>query len=275
MRVVAAVLLGLLLASSAGAQQPPQDVQLSPGLPSELQNVAFEQRLGDPLPRDLVFLDETGRPVRVGDYLGERPVVLVLAYFTCRVLCHEVLNGVASSLAVLKFDVGDQFDVLTVSFDPRDTPEAATAAKRGYLQRYGRPDTESGWHFLTGDEPAIRELTEAVGFRYEYDPRLDQFAHASGIVVVTPDGRLTRYFYGVEFAPRDLRLALVEAADNKIGNPVDQLLLYCFQYDPATGKYGAVVMNILRLAGAATVIGLALLILLLRRRRPEQTEMTA
>jgi protein SCO1/2 len=275
MRSISAAIFALLLAAPAVAQQPPQDVKLSKGLPRELRDVAFEQRLDEPLPLDLVFIDEHGDAVRLGDYFGEKPVVLVLAYYTCRMLCHEVLNGVASSLSVLKFDAGDEFDVLTVSFDPRDTPQAAAAAKRGYLHRYGREGAEEGWHFLTGEEQAIRSLTEAVGFRYEYDPRLDQYAHASGIVVVTPQGRLARYFYGVEFAPRDVRLALVEASENRIGNPVDQLLLYCFQYDPATGKYGAVVMNMLRVGAILTVIGVTVLILVLRRLHPVSPPVSA
>jgi protein SCO1/2 len=265
----AALVLAAAL-SPALAQRPPTEARMNEGLPGELRDVAFDQHLGEPLPLDLEFTDSEGRAVRLGDYFGERPVVLVLAYYTCRMLCHEVLNGVASSLAVLSFDAGDEFDVLTVSFDPRDVPESAAAAKRGYLHRYGREDAERGWHFLVGEEPQIRALTEAVGFRYEYDERLDQYAHASGIVVVTPEGRLARYFYGVEFAPRDVRLALVEASENRIGNPVDQLLLYCFQYDPATGKYGAVVMNMLRVGAILTVIGVIALILLLRRVRPRR-----
>jgi protein SCO1/2 len=263
-------ILALLVVAPTVAQQPPRDAQLSEGLPRELRNVAFEQHLDAQLPLDLSFVDEHGEGVRLGDYFGEKPVVLVLAYYTCRMLCHQVLNGVASSLGVLEFTAGEEFDVVTVSFDPRDEPEAAAAAERGYLHRYSQQDTAGGWHFLTGEEAEIRRLTETVGFRYEYDPRLDQFAHASGIVVVTPEGKLARYFYGVEFPPRDLRLALVEASENRIGNPVDQLLLYCFQYDPATGKYGAVVMNMLRVAAVLTLVGVVLLILVLRRRHPAQ-----
>jgi protein SCO1 len=181
-------------------------------------------------------------------------------------LCTQILSGLESALRVLSFNPGQEFEVVSVSFDPKDTVEIAAAKKETYLKRYHRPGTANGWHFLTGDETNIKALTDAVGFHYKYDPKTDQFAHASGVMVVTPDGRLSKYFYGVEYSPRDLRLGLVEAAQNKIGNPVDQLLLFCFHYDPATGKYGAVAMNMVRFAGAGfALIGGCFLLIVFRR----------
>ena len=187
-------------------------------------------------------------------------------------LCTQILNGVESSLKAVSLNPGQDFEVVSVSFDPKDTPELAAAKKQMYLRRYGRPNTANGWHFLTGDEANIKALTDAVGFHYKYDPATDQFAHASGIMILTPDGRVSRYFYGVEYAPRDMRLGLVEASQNKIGNPVDQILLFCYHYDPATGKYGAVAMNLLRAAGAGFVLicGAFLLIVLRRELRAGQ-----
>jgi protein SCO1/2 len=261
---------GLVLLAALGlpvaAQIPPPEARLDVGLPGPLRDVAFDQRLDQEIPLDLVFRDAEGRSVRLGDLFGERPVVLALAYYSCPMLCTQVLQGMASSLGVVSFEAGKAYDVITVSFDARDTPEQARAHKRATVGRYGREDTVDAWHFLVGDPAEIEALTEAVGFRFTWDPERGQFAHASGIMILTPEGRISRYFYGIEYAPRDLRLGLIEAAANRIGNPVDQLLLYCFQYDPATGRYGAVVMNMLRLGAPATFVGLALLILFLRRR---------
>jgi protein SCO1/2 len=234
--------------------------------PPILRNVAIEQRLDRPLPLDLPFRDESGRTVHLSDYFGKRPVVLVLAYYNCPMLCTQVLNGLLSSLRVLTFDAGREFEVVTVSFDPRDTPAAARAKKEPYVARYGRPGAASGWHFLTGEPRSIAGLTDAVGFRYSWDDRIGQFAHASAIYVATPDGRLSRYFFGIEYAPRDLRLALVEASRGKIGTPVDQLLLYCYHYDPVAGRYGAVVMNMVRLGGIAAVLVLAIFLSVMWRR---------
>jgi protein SCO1/2 len=244
-----------LLAQSAVDSRPPI-----------LRNVAIEQRLDRPLPLDLPFRDESGRTVHLSDYFGKRPVVLVLAYYNCPMLCTQVLNGLLSSLRVLSFDAGREFEVVTVSFDPRDTPVAARAKKEPYIARYGRPGAASGWHFLTGAPRSIAGLTDAVGFRYSWDERIGQFAHASAIYVATPDGRLSRYFFGIEYAPRDLRLALVEASRGKIGTPVDQLLLYCYHYDPVAGRYGAVVMNMVRLGGVAAVLVLAIFLSVMWRR---------
>jgi protein SCO1/2 len=242
------------------AQTPPET------RPQILRNVAIEQRLDRPLPLELPFRDETGRTVRLRDYFGKRPVVLVLAYYNCPMLCTEVLNGLTAAMRVLTFDAGREFEVVTVSFDPRDTPADARAKKEPYVARYGRPTGAAGWHFLTGAPASIAGLTEAVGFRYAWDERIGQFAHASAIYVATPDGRLSRYFYGIEYAPRDVRLALVEASRGKIGTPVDQLLLYCYHYDPAAGRYGAVVMNIVRVAGVGAVVLLTTFLTLMWRR---------
>ena len=218
------------------------------------------------MPLDLTFRDETGQPVTLGQYFGSKPVILALVYYECPMLCTLTLNGLVSALKAVSFDVGNQFNVVTVSFNPAETPNLAAAKKETYLKSYGRAGADAGWHFLTGDAANIKRLVDAVGFRYRYVPEQKQFAHAAGITVLTPSGKIARYFFGVEFAPRDLRLGLVEAANEKIGSPVDQLLLYCFHYDPVTGKYGAVVMNIIRLGGVVTVLALGGAVLIMRRR---------
>ncbi len=235
-------------------------------LPGPLAEVGFDQRLGEQIPLDLRFLDESGQEVTLGRYFGQRPVILALVYYECPMLCSMVLNGMVSSLRALSFDPGSEFEVLVVSFDPGETPDLAQKAKQIYLNLFDRPGTEAGWHFLTGGDAAIRALTRSVGFRYVYLPEDDQFAHAAGILTLTPEGRVARYHYGVEYAPRDVRLGLVEAADNQIGSMVDQVLLYCFHYDPTTGKYSAAAMNILRLAAASTVIVLGWFLLRQWRR---------
>jgi len=261
MRIANAWVLVVTLGAAVAAQALPG---LPPGaegrgpvpaseMPGQLREVSFDQRLGESLPMDATFRDETGQAVTLGELLDGKPGILALVYYECPMLCTLTLNGLASVLGVLEFDAGREFEVLTVSFDPRETPDLARAKKTNYLQRYGRPGAEDGWHFLTGDEESIRRLTESVGFRYTWDEAARQFAHAAGIVVVTPDGRLARYFYGVEYPPKDLRLGLVEAADGKIGGFVDQLLLYCFHYDPATGRYGAAVMRLVQ-TGAALML---------------------
>ncbi len=219
-----------------------------------LQEVGIDQRIGQQLPLDLTFRDETGQTVPLRRYFGARPVLLTLVYYQCPMLCSQVLNGVVGGLLPLKLSAGRDFDIVTVSFDPRDTPAEATEKRDMYLKRYGRAGAEKGWHFLTGDTPAIEALTRAVGFRYAWDPKIQQYAHASGIMMATPDGRLSHYFYGIEYTPKDLRLALVESSQGKLGNVVDQVRLYCYHYDPATGKYGAVVMNMLRLGGGLTLL---------------------
>jgi protein SCO1/2 len=235
-------------------------------LPPQLRDVGIDQRLNARVPLELGFRDESGAPVALRSYFGRRPVVLALVYYECPMLCTMVLNGLLKSLRAINLDAGRDFEVVTVSFDPSETHELAAAKKQSYVERYSRPTAAAGWHFLTGEEEAIRKLTQAVGFRYKYDPATNQFAHASAIMVLTPDGRLARYLYGIEYAPRDLRLALVEAAAGKIGTAVDQVLLYCFHYDPATGKYSLLIMNIIRAAGAATVVALGLFMLVMFRR---------
>jgi protein SCO1/2 len=229
----------------------------SDAVPPGLQDVGIDQNLDAQVPLDLTFRDESGAAVRLEQYFHDgKPVILNLVYYECPMLCTLVLNGLTSALRALSFDVGKQFEIITVSFDPKESAELAAGKKQTYLDEYRRPGADKGWHFLTGDAVAIESLARSVGFRYRYDPAAKQFAHAAAIMVLTPKGRVARYFYGVEYAPRDLRLGLIEAADNRIGNPVDQLLLYCFHYDPTTGKYSAAVLNIVRLAGAATVLGL-------------------
>ncbi len=249
-------------------------------MPGPLKEVGIEQHLGEQLPLDAVFVDERGREVSLGDVFGARPVVMVFVYYECPMLCPMVLNGVAKSLGVLSFDAGQEFDVVVVSIDPAETPEMAAAAKRTTVKRYGRPETAAGWHFLTapqgeGGAESIRRVTEAAGFRYAFveesgvtpeGGRRYQFAHASSMIVVTPDGKLAKYLMGIDFPPKDVRLALVEASAGRIGTVVDQILLYCFRYDPKLGKYTAVVTRILRLAGVAFCLGLALFLFIMWRR---------
>lgn len=237
--------------------------------PAELRDVGIEQRLNQPVPLDLQFRNEAGEPVTLRSLMRGKPVILSLAYYQCPMLCTLVLNGLTAAMKALPFDAGNEFDVITVSFDPRDTPELAAKKKATYLGEYRRQGAEQGWHFLTGDEASIKALTDAVGFRYNYLPDKGQFAHAAGIMVLTPAGVLSRYFYGVEFAPRDLKFGLMEAADGKIGSPVDQLMLFCFQYDPATGRYTTVVLNAIRVGGVLTLVALGLfMVRSWRRDRP-------
>ena len=243
--------------------------------PLALRNVDLEQKLGAQLPLDAGFRDETGRTVKLKDYFGRRPVILAFVYYNCQDLCPLVLDGLVRSMRPLSFDIGDQFDVVTVSFDPRDTPALAAAKKSDYVKQYSRPGAGEGWHFLTGDEKSIQRLTEAVGFRYNYERDQDRFGHATGIVLLTPGGKIARYFYGIEFSPRDLRLGLIEASSNKIASPIDQLLLFCYHYDPATGKYSLLITNLIRLGGVATVIALgSFIVVMLRRERHRQWQPT-
>ena len=217
---------------------------------------------------DLEFRNEEGRLVALGDFFHDKPVILSLVYHECPMLCSEVLEGMLRAFRVLRFDVGKEFEVLTVSFNPREDAPLAKSAKESYVRRYKREGAAEGWHFLTGDQTSIDRLTQAVGFRYRYDAQKNQYAHAGGIMVLTPQGRLSRYFYGIEFAPKDLRLGLVEASENKIGSIVDQVLLFCYHYDPVTGKYGLVILTTMRIVGVAFVLGLgAYVVLMLRRER--------
>jgi protein SCO1/2 len=269
----ATLLLSLALASlPVSAQSEPSRGE---DLPTELEDVGFDQRLGEMVPLDLRFTDETGRDIELGSLFGERPVLLALVYYDCPMLCPMILEGLTKALRPLTFDPGKEFEVVVVSFDARETAAMAAATKATHLERYGRPGTETGWHFLTGSEASIEALTDTVGFRFTYSPKTDQFAHTAGIVALTPEGQVARYFYGVEYPPKSVRLGLVEAADNKIGSVVDQVLLYCFHYDPETGTYTAVAMNIMRLGALVTValLGLFLLIQLKRERRVAAAEL--
>jgi protein SCO1/2 len=246
-----------------------------PVLPPVLRSVGFDQKLDAQVPLDLEFRNEAGQSVQLRDYFNGKPVILVLAYYKCPMLCTQVLNGLTRALLDLKFDVGREFNVVTVSFDPRETSALAAAKKKTYLERYGRPGADQSWHFLTGEPEPITRLTDAVGFRYTYDPRNDQFAHASGIMILTPTGRLSRYFYDIAFSPRDLRLGLVEASANRIGSPVDQVLLFCFHYDPAEGKYGPIIMNFVRLGGVLTLLAVGTLLAVLWRQERRQARQSA
>jgi protein SCO1/2 len=258
------LIAALLLAVTLGAETPAQ--VSSAKLPAALEGVGIDQRLNELLPLDAGFVDERGAEVKLGDYFGEKPVVLALVYYECPMLCTLELNGLLRALRALPLDVGKDFEVVTVSFDPEETPQLAAGKKREYTSQYGREGSDPSWHFLTGSAESIGRLAEAVGFRYRYDPQTDLFSHASAIYVATPQGRLSKYFYGVEYSARDLRLGLVEASAGKIGTAVDEILLFCFHYDPETGKYGVVIMNVLRLAGVATVVLLGGFIALMLRR---------
>ena len=255
-----------LLVSSAwgqmnnGVMSPPANTR-----PPRLENVGIEQHLDAQVPADLTFHDETGKSVKLGDYFGHKPLILNLVYYNCTMLCGEALAGLAGAMRLIKFDVGNEFDVVTVSFDPRETPAMAAAKKKDYVARYGRANAAAGWHFLTGQPESINALTKAVGFQYQYDAKTNQYAHATAIMVLTPQGRISRYFYGVDFPPKDLRMGLVEASQGKIGNTVDAVLLFCYHYDPETGKYGAMVANILRLAAGATILILGTMFFILWR----------
>ena len=231
-----------------------------------LKKIGIDQRLNEQVPLDLRFRDEAGREVRLADYFAKgKPVVIALVYYECPMLCNQILNGAVGAFQGLNFTVGKEFEVVTVSFDEREGPELAARKKETYLRRYKREGAEAGWHFLTGDKASIDALSEAVGFRYVWDEQSQQFAHASAVMVATPQGKLSHYFYGIDYAPKDLRLALVEASEGKIGSPVDSLLLFCYHYDPVAGRF-APVMGVLRAAGVLTVFGLAALLFYLTRK---------
>lgn len=259
--------LPLAMPLAVRADQPNAAAKRGPATPADvIREVGFEQNLNAALPLDAKFRDEAGNTIALRQYFGRRPVVLALVYYDCPMLCTLILNGLTSSLKIVNLDAGTDFDIVAVSFDPRETPELALAKKAEYVREYGRSGTERGWHFLTGDEKSIRRLTEAVGFKYYWDEESKQFAHASGVMVATPDGKLSKYLYGIDYAPRDVRLALVEASAGRIGSPVDRMLLYCYHYDPATGKYTLAVMNIVRMLGTATVAAIGLFVFLMLRR---------
>jgi protein SCO1 len=269
----AALVLALTAAFPAQAQYAQGPQQMQPAAlqkPEILKRVGIDQKIGQQLPMDLVFRDETGRDVRLGDYFGRRPVVLALAYYECPMLCTQVLNGMTGALKTLTFDAGTDFDVVVVSIDPRDTFRLAADKKLAYVASYGRPQTVAGWHFLTGADASIKPLADALGFRYAYDENLKQYAHGAAIYVTTPKGVVARYLLGIDYAPRDLRLSIVEASNNVLGTVTDKVLLLCYHYDPATGKYGAATINAVRVGFIATVAGfLAFLFVSLRRERAE------
>jgi protein SCO1/2 len=267
-------LAALLMAVCAGVQAWSQAApRLQPGdavpnqKPSILDQVGIDQRLDQQVPLNLVFNDESGQAVELQQYFGSKPVILMLVYYQCPMLCTQVLNGFAGAMnGIVRFNIGREFNVVTVSIDPRDKAEDAAAAKKRYLQRYRRAGAAQGWHFLTGKKDQIDALAQAVGFRYAWDPEIQQFAHASGIMILTPAGRVAQYYYGIEYAPRDIQLGLIEASKGKIGNVVDQVLLYCYHYDPRQGKYGAAIFNILRLSALATILALGGFMLIMFRR---------
>ena len=257
----------ILASTPAFAQfNPPENVVPQSSIPDALRDIGIDQRLNEQISLDLEFRDESGRAVKLGEYFGGKPVILALVYYTCPMLCNQELNGLIGMLKTLSFTAGRDFNVVAVSFDPSDTPETAFAKKRAYVDRYQRSSADAGLHFLTGDEKSIQALTEAVGFHYRFDSATKQYVHASGIMIATPRGKLSHYFYGIDYSPRDVRLGLVEASDNKIGSPVDQVLLFCYHYDPVTGKYGAVIMNMIRLGALVTFGALAIIIFIVRRR---------
>ena len=271
--VVWLLLLASLVATPALAQPqrpksvPPPGKAATEQIPI-LREVGIDQKLGDRVPLDLVFVDESGRDVRLGDLFRDRPVVLALVYYECPMLCTQVLSGLDGSLTALTFSAGKEFDLVVVSFDPGETPALAADRRKNFINRYRRVGSEGGIRFLTGRQESIAKLADAVGFRYAYDEASDQYAHPAAITLLTGDGRVSRYLYGIEFAPKDLRLGLVEASEGRVGTAVDTLLLYCYHYDPESGKYGMAIMNLIRLAGVLTVVGLGTFIVVsLRRER--------
>jgi protein SCO1/2 len=236
--------------------------------PAALRDVAFEQKLNQQVPLDLEFRDESGKHVQLANYFNGKPVILTFVYFKCRDLCPLLMDGLVRSLRALSFSAGNEFNLLTVSFDAHDTPALAAAKKNEFIRQYSRTGAAAGWHFLTGDGASIQKLADSVGFHYTYDEHTGEFAHATGIVLLTTGGKTSRYFYGIDFSPRDLRLGLIEAAAKKIGSPIDQLLLFCYHYDPVTGKYGLLITKVVRLAGLATALLLGgFIFLMLKRER--------
>lgn len=262
------LLWSLVISYWSFAQVPP------PATSNELvRKMTIEQKLNNPIPLDLRFRDENGKEVQLKDYFGKRPAVLALVYYRCPMLCTMTLNSMSAAFKPLNLEMGKDFDVITVSFDPRETPQLAAAKKHTYVKEYGRSGAETGWHFLTGDETSIKTLADSCGFNFFYDPKADQFGHASGIMLLTPDGRISRYFYGLEYSPNDLRLGLIEAGGGKIGSKTDQLLLLCYQYDPTTGRYGLAIMRAVRIGGVLTFLGLGSFIYLSIRRERRKAEM--
>jgi protein SCO1/2 len=274
--MTALALLTIALASGP-VQEPSAARPPASELPAEAAGLSFDQRLNAQVPLVATFRDEHGRPVRLGDLFSGKPVILVLAYYRCPQLCNLVLNGLLDGLRGVTYRPGEEFAVVTVSFDPRETPEIAAAKKANYVDSYGRSGASESWHFLTGDKDQIDRVAESVGFHYVYDAKHDRYSHPSGVVILTPEGKVSRYLFGIRYPPRDLKLGLMEASQGQVGSLVDQFLLYCFHYDPATGAYAFAVMNAIRLGGGLTVLALGVLLYRLWRRerrplpRPEAT----
>lgn len=281
------VLLALALASGAWAQKenyetgptlespqqlPAPDFLNARGVdrPSPLKEVTIQQKLNSQLPLDATFKDEYGQTVRLGKYFGKRPVVLALVYYDCPMLCTQILNGMTRAAKVLTFTPGKDYDIVALSFDAREGPKQALLKKKVYMKDYGRPETADGWHFLTGNPDEIKRVTDAVGFKYKWDVYTATFAHATAIYVLTPEGRLSKYFYGIEYSPKDMRLGLIEASHNKIGTAVDQVLLFCYHFDPTTAKYTPVALDILRGTGALTILMLGGYVVMMLRKDSKQ-----
>ena len=241
----------------------------------QLANIGFHQKLNTQITLDSTVRDENGKTVQLRDYFGRKPVILVLGYYGCPMLCTLTLNGMVESLEDLKWNIGDEFEVLNVSIDPHETPALALAKKKTYLKRYGRKGADAGWHFLTGDEPQIKRLAEEVGFQYAYDPKSKEYAHASGLVILTPEGKVSHYLFGVTFASQNFFAALQDASAKKVGSPIRELILLCFHYNPITGKYGALIMSIVRGMAVATLLGLAWLVFRVSRGRKTGTPVAA
>jgi protein SCO1/2 len=273
--LLAAVLCAPAVAHAQGMGMPaPPEINPVSKKPAILDKVGIDQKIGQQLPLDAVFKDETGRDVKLGDYFGTRPVVMALAYYECPMLCTQVINGMTGALKTLSFDAGKDFDVVVVSINPREMPALAAQKKATNLEHYGRPQTAAGWHFLTGSEASIKAVAVALGFRYAYDEQIGQYAHGAAIYVATPKGVVARYFLGVEFPPTHLRYALVEASNNSLGTVADQVLLLCYHYDPATGKYGVAILRAVRIGGVLTVAAF-LTFLFVSLRRDRQAARTA
>jgi protein SCO1/2 len=254
----------------AAAQQSPAAGAPAAELPPILREVGFDQKLNQALPLDVELTDEHGGAVKIGDFFGKRPVVLSFVYYGCPMLCLQSLSSLAATLGVLSENPGEDFEVVSISIDPRETPSLALEKKAHYVQRSGKPSIAQGWHFLTGSEANIKRVTSAAGFRYVWDETSQQYVHPAGIVVATPQGKVSRYLFGIDYGPRDLRLALLDAQGEKVGSPLERVLLYCYHYDLATGRYSLAIMRVVRLAGAATVFSLGTLIFVWTRRERRQ-----
>ncbi|HTH51240.1 MAG TPA: SCO family protein [Pyrinomonadaceae bacterium] len=251
----------------------PAESEATNGMPAALKTVGIEQKLGNQLPLDTVLKDEDGRDVKLGDYFKSgRPVVLAFVYYECPMLCTQVLNGLTGSLKGVNLNAGKDFDVVAISFDARDNdkPDLAKNKKINYLERYGRPGTDAGWHFLTGSDESIKAVTDAAGFKYEWDNKTQQFAHAAAVMVTTPDGKMSRYFYGIDYSPKDLKFGIMDSAQDHVGTPAEQLLLYCYHYDPASGKYGFAVLRAMRVGGIVTLLGMGAMAFVFWRRNKKR-----